>query len=130
MTFASSEPCLPPKQPCSSRTPQSCFFQYFGSPSLTACPVSDRHSIFLDFSLGYNEASHSRWIDAYEGLGMKRSLSSKISPNVHIEESSMELEEEGEDLGTQTWTRQEEDGGNRRTRQKQGGQDTAYLPVL
>ena len=84
--------------PPSYRAPEFLFFEFFGSPSLTACPVSDRHSIFLDFSLGYDEASHSRWIDAYEGLGFMRALSShSASSDGHIEASTTEGEEGGEE---------------------------------
>ncbi|EKX35515.1 hypothetical protein GUITHDRAFT_146437 [Guillardia theta CCMP2712] len=107
----------PSQQPCSSPTPESSFFQYFGSPSLTACPVSDRRSIFLDFSLGYDEASHSRWIDAYEGLGFMRALSSSASQYVeYIGASTTQGEEEKEEeAGTgcgQGAARQEETKGS------------------
>ncbi|EKX40545.1 hypothetical protein GUITHDRAFT_113331 [Guillardia theta CCMP2712] len=65
-----------------SPAPRQVFDAFFGSADLAACPVSNSSNLMLDFNIGFEEASHSEWVDDFQGIGFMRALSMSQDPHV------------------------------------------------
>ncbi|EKX35500.1 hypothetical protein GUITHDRAFT_146425 [Guillardia theta CCMP2712] len=68
-------PCRP--------APRKIFEDFFGSSSLTACPVTNKKNLRVDFNIGLDQAHSSDWMDVFEGIHFMQAISASSEQYIH-----------------------------------------------